>query len=80
MKEDLRLSRIANIRDGRSGEEWPAWYEVEGLPNGQKALIESEGRPTNRWRIKRMPSDDRDKARNFATPEEALAALQQELR
>lgn len=79
MNQELQLRKVADIRDGISGKEWPAWYEVGGLPNGLKALIESEGRTTGRWRITRIPADDRDTNRNFATPEEALAVLQQEL-
>lgn len=79
MSTGLRLRKVADLRDGLNGEERPAWYEVEGLTRGQKVLIESEGRPSNRWRIKRIPAVDKDKTRNFATPEEALATLQQEL-
>jgi len=79
MKETLRLKKIADIRDGLSGEQRPAWYEVEGLPSGLRALIESVGSPSNRWRITRIPAVVQDKERNFATPQEALEVLQQEL-
>ena len=79
MSKELRLRKIADIRDGISGEGQPAWYEVEGLPNDQQAFVESEGRPTNRWRLRRIPAADKDKTRTFESPEEALTTLQQEL-
>lgn len=79
MKVNLRLRKVASMRDGFSGDETPAWYKVEGLPASQQALIQAEGGLKKRWRIKRTPSVDQDKRRTFATPEEALEALQQEV-
>jgi hypothetical protein len=83
MKANLRLGKVTNLRDGISGKETPAWYDVEGLLDNQWALIQSDGGPKakERWRIKtNVPSVDQDaKKRTFATPEEALKALQQEV-
>jgi hypothetical protein len=79
MKANLRLGNGGILRDGSTGDETPAWYKVEGLPADQHVLIQSNGNPQNKWRIKRTPPMDQDKGRTFATPEEALQALQQEV-
>jgi hypothetical protein len=83
MKANLRLGKVFNLRDGMSGEETPAWVNVEGLPDGQWAKIQSEGGPRgmDRWRIKtNAPSvGDETKNRVFATQEKALEALQKEV-
>jgi len=54
-------------------------YEVEGLPNGQKAEIaELPGR--NQWQILRTQNDKVGKwAGDFDSPEAALSALKAEL-
>ena len=79
MAENLRLRKIADLVDGVTGYEQPAWYEVDGLQNGQITLIESTGNPQSRWRIKKIPSVDQSNLLTFETPEEALEALQQEV-
>jgi hypothetical protein len=75
MNKELRLGEVFRIHRGLRAEGPPAWYEIDGLPN---ARIESQGPPKNRWRIAGIARFERDKERDFATPEEALAALKQE--
>jgi hypothetical protein len=83
MKANLRLRKVANLRGGTRGKEIPAWYNVDGLPKNQWALIQSGGGPESKeqWRIKtNMPSVAQEaKNRTFATLEDALAALQKEI-
>ena len=79
MTENLSLRKVADLVYGVTGYNQPAWYEVDGLPNGQIALIESTGNPQNRWRIKKIPSVDQNNLLTFETPEEALEAMQQEM-
>jgi hypothetical protein len=75
MNTELRLREVFRIHQGFRAEGPPVLYEVEGLPN---ARIESLGPPKNRWRIMGTARFEQDKERDFATPEEALATLQQE--
>lgn len=77
--EPLQLRKIFDVTKGKGGEPVGALYEVVGLPIGQEARIESVGDPNKQWRIQGIPAFDLDKDRNFATPEQALAVLQQEL-
>jgi hypothetical protein len=79
MKTNLRVRKVADLYNGNTGKETPAWYEVDGLPAGLRALIESTGEPKPQWRITRIPCADQDKWRTFATVEDALELLQQEV-
>ena len=79
MGAELRLRLVGSIRDGASDKGRPAWYEVDGLPEGHLVLIESTGNPKNLWRIKRVSPQEQAHSQTYATPEEALAALQKEV-
>lgn len=79
MGANLRLGEGGRLREGLNGKETPSWYWVEGLPDGRRALLRSQGNPNNRWVIERTPPVDQDKERTFATAEDALGALQQEI-
>jgi hypothetical protein len=83
MAENLRLRKVADLVTGVNGHKQPAWYEVDGLPNGQEALIEFTGNSNKRWRINRISSVGQsvgqDDLPTFETPEEALIALRKEL-
>jgi hypothetical protein len=78
MKAILTLKARLYSRDGAvygSGD--PFLYDVQGLAAGETAEIYKVG---ERWRYRRMQGKlDLESALEFATAQEALAALQEEV-
>jgi len=83
MQYSFTLHEDARFRDGSVYAGGPIiGYRVGGMPNGTTARIANFGAPNrNDWRIMRINSDNTqgDWTGHYASAEEALAALQQDL-
>jgi hypothetical protein len=79
---ELRLFEKFRRHNGFRAEGPPCVYEVKGMPRGLERRIEWDGSPEGRWRIwraERKYAIDQDHEHTFATPNEALEALRQEV-